>query len=515
MVHWLTLGCLNTVMQSRSKRFVAGMVTGYGLMAFNIAYTMLSIPLALRYLGKEEFGLWALAQQVAGYLMLLELGMSTAVSRFLADFKDDVNGGHYGSLLLTGTIVFAIQGLLIALCGVGASLIAPELLSVPIELRPAFRDVLAVLSLVSGASLAVRTVSAPLWAFNRVDIINIFGISTLISNFITLWIGFHHHWGVYSFAFAGIPALFLSTVVAGWFCSAHAYYPRAGSWGRPQFTEFWRLFAFGKDYILMVLGSNLVNATQVMLISRLSGLEAAATFAVATKLYAVGQQLVSKVLDSCSPALTELYVRKELTRFNQRYWEIVALAMLLATVCACGLAFGNRAFISIWVGTSIEWSLACDGLLALLVVATAVTRCMTMMFGPLGDLRPVRSIYLVEGVVFVALAIPSLSSFGMTGLLGASVGTHLLVTGSMSVRAAAGFLNSMNPLKTLVLVSLLSVLVTMVVAFALQPAKLSPLQLLALTPLVVIGVGAVGFRLMIPRNLYAEIFALVTRRLKS
>jgi len=103
----------------------------------------------------------------------------------------------------------------------------------------------------------------------------------------------------------------------------------------------------------------------------------------------------------------------------------------------------------------------------------------------------------------------------MTGLLGASVGTHLLVTGSMSVRAAAGFLNSMNPLKTLVLVSLLSVLVTMVVAFALQPAKLSPLQLLALTPLVVIGVGAVGFRLMIPRNLYAEIFALVTRRLKS
>ena len=31
---------------------------------------------------------------------LLEIGMTSAFSRFLADHKDDVNGGEYGSLIL-------------------------------------------------------------------------------------------------------------------------------------------------------------------------------------------------------------------------------------------------------------------------------------------------------------------------------------------------------------------------------------------------------------------------------
>ena len=89
-------------MASRTHNFIRGLGAGYLATAINIAYTAASIPLALHYLGKEQFGLWALAQQIMGYLMLLDLGVSSAVSRFIADRKDDVNGGGYGSLLLTG-----------------------------------------------------------------------------------------------------------------------------------------------------------------------------------------------------------------------------------------------------------------------------------------------------------------------------------------------------------------------------------------------------------------------------
>jgi hypothetical protein len=35
--------------------------------------------------------------------------MTSAISRFLADHKDDVKGGEYGGLILTGAIVFALQ----------------------------------------------------------------------------------------------------------------------------------------------------------------------------------------------------------------------------------------------------------------------------------------------------------------------------------------------------------------------------------------------------------------------
>ena len=120
-------------MASRTRNFVRGLGAGYVAIIVNIAYTAASIPLALHYLGKEQFGLWALAQQIAGYLMLLDLGVSSAVSRFIADRKDEVNSGSYGSLLLTGTIVFACQGFLIALVGAVFSffLLLPFFLSHP------------------------------------------------------------------------------------------------------------------------------------------------------------------------------------------------------------------------------------------------------------------------------------------------------------------------------------------------------------------------------------------------
>ena len=106
-------------MASRTSNFIRSLGVGYISIAVNIAYTAASVPLALHYLGKEQFGLWALAQQIMGYLILLDLGVSSAVARFVADYKDDVQGGEYGSLLLTGAIVFAVQGVLIAAAGIG------------------------------------------------------------------------------------------------------------------------------------------------------------------------------------------------------------------------------------------------------------------------------------------------------------------------------------------------------------------------------------------------------------
>jgi O-antigen/teichoic acid export membrane protein len=52
-------------MTSRIKRFTHGLISGYGAIVVNILYTIFSVRLALHYLGKEQFGLWALALQVS------------------------------------------------------------------------------------------------------------------------------------------------------------------------------------------------------------------------------------------------------------------------------------------------------------------------------------------------------------------------------------------------------------------------------------------------------------------
>ena len=102
---------------SRLKKFAHSLFSGYLQLGANIVFSLASVPLALSYLTAKEFGLWALTTQVATFVGQLDFGMSSSVSRVLVDYKDQRDGGDYGSV---------VQGLLILAVGVGlAFLIGP------------------------------------------------------------------------------------------------------------------------------------------------------------------------------------------------------------------------------------------------------------------------------------------------------------------------------------------------------------------------------------------------------
>ena len=69
---------------SRSSLYVRSLASGYVTLAANTAFTLASVPLALHYLSENEFGLWALSTQLAGYIALVDFGMSAAVAFWLS-----------------------------------------------------------------------------------------------------------------------------------------------------------------------------------------------------------------------------------------------------------------------------------------------------------------------------------------------------------------------------------------------------------------------------------------------
>src|SRR5437016_387660 len=102
---------------SRFKRFAHSLASGYLVLGVTILQTLALVPVALHYLSAAEFGLWALAMQIAGYLLLIDLGMSGSISRILIDHKDHPADGVYGSIIKTGALVLVVQGAIIALAG--------------------------------------------------------------------------------------------------------------------------------------------------------------------------------------------------------------------------------------------------------------------------------------------------------------------------------------------------------------------------------------------------------------
>jgi len=490
----------------RSASFTRGLGASYFATGINIAYIAATVPLALHYLGKEQFGLWALAQQITGYLILLEFGVSSAVSRFIANHKDDVNGGDYGRLLLAGAIVFAIQGGLIVLTGLVFSIFAPALFAIPTPLTADFTNVLMIITALAGFSIFSRSLGVPLWSFHRMDFSYHIGSITLISGFVILWIGFHFGLGIYSLAVSGLPAALLCPLITFFFCKKHGFYPSTKSgWQMPTFADIQRVFAFGKDAALMSLGSQMVNASQIMIISRFSGLDAAATFSIGTKLYSLGQQLVARIIGAAAPALTELFVRGEISRFSARFFDVLSISAFLATLIGSFLICGNSSGVSFWTSGMIAWSPWADVMLGALLVATSFTRCLTELFVFRGNLKSVRYIFLMEGLLSVALAIPAVINFGLPGLLFTCLFVHVAVVLGFSLKAANKALTQTAPIIQQILKSFLILFFVFVITALWATDYFKDIQAVFIVIFLTLISGAFGWFLMLQHSLRAEI----------
>src|SRR2546430_938711 len=129
---------------SRLGNAARSLASGYAAMASSTVLSLASVPLALHYLGSaEEYGVWFVAGQAATYLLLIDVGITGAVGRFLIDHKDDKEGGDYGSLIKTGSLVLVVQGVCIAVGGCSLAWWLPALCNIPQPFVPIFRLLVA------------------------------------------------------------------------------------------------------------------------------------------------------------------------------------------------------------------------------------------------------------------------------------------------------------------------------------------------------------------------------------
>ncbi|MDB6149628.1 MAG: polysaccharide biosynthesis protein, partial [Chthoniobacter sp.] len=414
---------------SRLKNFARGVVSGYVQMAANILFTMASVPLALHYLSKEEFGIWALVTQIAGYLALIDLGMAVSVGRILADYKDDRDGGSYGAVLKCGQIVFSLQA---ALIGAVSFALAPwlaELFAIGPTLRGDFIFLVRAQGFVTAFYFVTKVLSAPFWCHQRHDVTNYSAAAGFAFSFVVLWVGFACGFGIKSMLAGQAVALLVTTAWAGIAGRRLELFPRRGAWGEVDGKILRELLHFGRDIFLMAVGVQLLSASQLIIIARTLGLDAAATWAICSKTFTLAQQAVGRIYENSSAAFVEMAVRGEHERLKNRFRDIVALSASLAVVVGVVGAASNGAFVEIWTRGRVAWPLLNDVLMAATLVVFCVARCHTGNVAVDKQVRTMRFVHLFEGITFFVLAWLAALPFGLPGIAAAGLVATALWSG--------------------------------------------------------------------------------------
>jgi O-antigen/teichoic acid export membrane protein len=413
---------------SRLKKFTHSLLSSYAQLAVNVLYSLASVPLALHYLSKAEFGLWALTLQVATFIALIDLGMGSSIARILIDHKDDRHNGRYGGAIKSGFLVGFAQGLITLVVGLSLVWFLAGWLRLSTELaRPFFWLMTGQVLLTSGV-FSTRMFAQVLYAWQRIDITNYSGIIQLVVGFATLWAGFHAGFGVYSLLAGSVAGWVCGTVVSAVACHHLGHWPRKGEWGRASREQFRELFDYGASVFMISIGTQLIISSQTVLVSRQLGMEAAALWTVMTKMFTLVSQVVFRSIGNTLPAFAEMQVRGEWERLWHRYRTLFITMNVFAGMCAVLFAACNGSFVILWTQGKFSWPPLDNVLLAVWLVMSAQQCCHNSLILCLKEIGNLKYIFLLEGFAFIGMALVILPSTGMTGMLACSVFATILFT---------------------------------------------------------------------------------------
>jgi O-antigen/teichoic acid export membrane protein len=378
---------------------------------------------------------------LVGYLSLIDAGMSGSTARLFIDHKDDRDGGHYGSLIKTGWLVSLVQGAIILVTGLVFANSFARLLAIPAELQSEFIHLVYLQCGVVALSFATRIFNLILSAHQRMDLVNYAGILSLVVNFVGLWLFFHFGFGVISLAWAGLCATVVIVVCQWLACARFKLFPGRGGWGKASWLHFKEIFAFGKDVFLISVGTQLIMASQSIIITRMLGLKTAAAWSVGTKVFNLISQAIWRISDMSGSAFAEMVVRGEIARLRERYRAMVILTASLSGFAAVSFVQCNSLFIPLWLNNEIVWPMTNDLLLGVWMIALAVLHCHSTFVLLTKKVGFMRYVYFVEGMGFVSLSLLVARGGGLPAIITCSIVCSTCFSGAYGVWRISRYFN--------------------------------------------------------------------------
>ena len=235
------------------------------------------------------------------------------------------------------------------------------------------------------------------------------------------------------------PPVIMFTLLAWFACYRLKLLPSKLHFTDIRLSKFRELLKLASDFFVINVGNQLLEASQLMIVSRTMGLTAAAVWSVSTKLFNLLFQLIAKVENSAVVFFSEMMAREELDRLRSSFSQMYQLTGGLAVTGMIGAATLNPYFVTVWAGPDSLWSPINNWLIAALLILNLLLRCHTDLAMHTKKIGILRFLFFFESVTFVAAALWAAPRFGFSGILIAALGGAFLFRFAYAIARTASY----------------------------------------------------------------------------
>jgi len=405
--------------KERYRRILLTTITNFITRAAGSLLGLITVPLALSYLGKEKYGLWAVITSMVAWTSLFDFGIMNSLVNVLSEANG--RGDKKAARGYVSTAVLAMSVIaLIAACIVGV--ISPFICwKAVLAVRFAISEqtvmwsvLAAVICVLTGFPLsAVRQVYA---GYQKAYVGNIFSLLGSIATLTGLLAVVRLHgdlpWLI--LAFSG-PGVMLSVI--NYFYITKKEMP----WISPGLRyaskqSLRRISRTSIPLLLFQVGALMVNETQMITLAHVTNLRLVSEYSVVWRLGITLTSFVGLATSSFVPAFREANERGDTGWMESGFRRMLFLRMMIACIVMLVLVFAGNSLLHAWLHRSdfhyptIFWVV--QGIVLVSGVwATAHTDLMTIM-----DRIWIQvAMVLLNGVVTIVLTVLLAPRYGIIG----------------------------------------------------------------------------------------------------
>ncbi len=411
-----------------------GVILSYILMIFEVLSTLLLTPFIIRMLGQAEYGVYKLVAAINAYLLLLDLGVGNAITRYVAKFRVEDNETQGRRFLGIATIYYIVIAVVAAIVGVVFVAIFPGVFAKGLSSQEAQmgQKILCITMINSTFTLGTAAYNNVLIAYERFAISRGSSIIQIIVRMAMTYIALKMGFG--SVGLVSVN-LMCTVLCRGFF----VFYVLFGIKLRPLYRgieiSFVKEIVIYSTWILLQMIATQLNSTvdQVLLGALVT------SSAVIIGVYGVGTQIVqyfqsigSAFTGVLMPGIVKMVEKKvsakEITDEMIRIGRIIF--MVLAMIWGGFLVFG-RDFIFLWAGKENT-----EAYYVALILMTAYVFILTESIGTqiLWAMNEHKEQAMLKLVIVLLNILLTILLIKWEPLLGATIGTFVsLMLGDVGV----------------------------------------------------------------------------------
>ena len=339
---------------STSHKFAKNSI--YNVMGFIVTFPILIFltPYMLKVLGKAQFGIWAIAGVVTSYAQLSDIGMTTAIVKFVAEHWAKKEIDRIGKVVSTTFFSFAVVGGIVATSILlTRHFIVINLLKVPPEMQSEALFVVSGVVIIFYFNLLFSVYNSVLIGLQRMDVTNIIMTSSKVIRALGMWAflatgfglkGLIWNGAIFSALTVGINIFWAKRLTRGlrvnpfWF----------------SFAELRRVVKYSANIFcasLIGLGQDPIN--KIILVAYTS-LGFVSFYEIAYRVNQMVRQLFQVGLTPLLPASSELHSIHNKHELEKFYLSISRMLYLFAVPFFLVVIVFAKPLVQVWLGDGYE-----------------------------------------------------------------------------------------------------------------------------------------------------------------